>query len=191
MDIGIYFYIVLSEIIKKKIEDKAEITVRYSRDCEVLANKIHVESNCRLSASTIRRLFGFIKGTTSIRTHTLDVIANYIGHASYDDLLNTLDKGEANKPKVIIELIPSTLKSGLRYQYSSKPDTEVSIECLGKSQFKVISSKNSILKQNDIFKTNNISLHHPLFILELEREGKALGKIIEAKISGITSIKKI
>jgi hypothetical protein len=36
-----------------------------------------------------------------------------------------------------------------------------------------------------------LNLHHPLFILEVERDGKALGKIIEAKVSGITMIKKI
>jgi hypothetical protein len=47
------------------------------------------------------------------------------------------------------------------------------------------------LKVDDVFKVGVLNLHHPLFILEIERDGKPLGKIVEAKISGITSIKKL
>ncbi len=181
----------LSEIIKKKIEDKAGIRVRYSRDCEILANKIYSECNCMLSASTIRRLFGFIKGTKEVRLHTLDVISNYLGYSTWDELIETLNKGENIKPQFITEIKSSKLKSGDKYQYTCKPDIEVTIECLGRSQFKVITEKNSQLKDGDIFRANVLSLHHPLFILEVERNGKTLGKVIEAKVSGITSIKKL
>jgi hypothetical protein len=181
----------LSEIVKKRIEEKSGISIRYSRDCEALANKIVSESNCRLSPSTIRRLFGFIKGTKEVRIHTLDVISNYLGHTTWDELIQTLNQEESTKPKVITELNLSKLKPGDQYGYTYKPDAEIIFKCLGKSKFSVIDAINGQLKKNDIFTANMIALHYPFFISELERNGNVLGKVIEGKISGITSIKKL
>jgi len=182
---------VLSEIIKKKIEVKAGIRIRSSRECEVLSKKILSESNCSLSGSTIRRLFGFAKGTKEVRIHTLDVISNYLGHATWDDLIETLDHSGTLVSKMITEIKSSSLKKGDRYQYTAQPHIEVTIEYIGQSQFKVIEAKNGQLQVEDIFTASILELHHPLFILEVERKGKTAGKIIEAKVSGITSIKKL
>ena len=181
----------LSEIIKKKIEVKAGIRIRSSRDCEILAKKIIAESNCSLSASTIRRLFGFAKGTKEVRINTLDVISNYLGHATWDDLIETLDHSGTLVSKMITEIKSSSLKKGDRYQYTALPNIHVTIEYMGQSRFKVIEANNGQLKVEDIFTASILELHHPLFILEVERNGKTAGKIIEAKVSGITSIKKV
>ncbi|OFY85386.1 MAG: hypothetical protein A3F72_03725 [Bacteroidetes bacterium RIFCSPLOWO2_12_FULL_35_15] len=181
----------LSEIVKKKIEVKAGIRVRYSRDCEILAEKIYEECKCKLSASTLRRLFGFVNGTKVVRGHTLDVISNYLGYQTWDDLIQPLDKSSKLKSKQITELKTSNLKQGDKYQYFYKPEAEVIIEYIGKSTFRVISAKQSQLRAKDVFRANILTLHHPIFILEVEREGESLEKIIEAKVSGITSIKKL
>lgn len=156
-----------------------------------MANKIVSESNCRLSPSTIRRLFGFIKGTKEVRIHTLDVISNYLGYTTWDDLIETLNQEGSIKSKVITELKLSSLKAGDKYCYTYKPDAEVSFECMGKSKFKVIEAKNGQLKKGDIFIANLISLHYPFFIQEVEQNGKSTGQIIEGKISGILSIVKV
>jgi hypothetical protein len=182
---------VLSEIIKKRIEEKSGLRIRSSRDCELLASKIVSESNCRLSASTLRRLFGFVKGTKEVRIHTLDVISNYLGYPTWDELIETFNKDKSSSPKIITKIISSKLKKGEKYQYLCKPEIEVTLEYLGKSKFKVLSAKNSQLLPDDIFTASVLTLHHPLFILEVERDGKTLGKTIEAKVSGVTSIKKL
>ena len=181
----------LSELIKKKLESKSGIKIRYGRDCVSLSEKIFTECNLKLSAMTLRRLFGFVKGTSGVRTHTLDVVSNYLGFASFDELIEPLDKNSKTKPTHITELKTTMLKKGEKYQYSYKPDAEVVIEFIGKSKFKVISAKRSQLKPNDVFSVGVLNLHHPLFILEVEREGIPLTKVVEGKISGITSIKKV
>jgi len=165
--------------------------VRYSRDCDILSDKIYSVSHCKLSASTLRRLFGFIKGTKEARAHTLDVISNYLGYSTWDDLIETLDNSGNSSIKIITELKSSKLKVGDKYQYLCKPDVEVTLEYIGKSRFQVLAAKNSQLQQNDIFIASVLSLHRPLFILEVERNGKPLGKVIEAKVSGITVIRKL
>ena len=181
----------ISEIIKKRLEEKSGINIRYSRDCEVLANKIGSQSNCRLSASTIRRLFGFIKETKEVRIHTLDVISNYLGHTSWDELIQTLNQEEDIKPDIITELKLSRLKTGDKYSYTYKPDAEVTFECVAKSRFKVIDSKNGQLKKGDIFTANMILLHYPFFIRQADQVNNSFVQVIEGKISGILSIAKL
>ena len=181
----------LSEIIKKKIEEKSGIKIRYSRDCDILANEIFKKSNCKLSASTIRRLFGFIKSEATPRVYSLDVIAIYLDYPSWDDLIQSLNKSETVTSKIITEIKSSKIKKGDKYQYSCKPSVVVSFECIGNSKFKVIEAKNSQLLKGDLFTASLLALHHPLFILDVERDGKQLGRLIEAKISGITSINKL
>lgn len=181
----------LSEIIKKRIEEKSGIKVLYSRDCDILANKISSESNCRISASTLRRLFGFVKGTQEARVYTLDVISNYLGYSTWEDLIKPFDPNENISSNSIIELKSNKLKLGEQYEYKFKPNAEVIIEFIGKSRFKVISSKRSQLKNGDIFTASVLTLHHPLFILNVERNGESIDKIIEAKVSGLTAIEKL
>ena len=180
----------LSEIIKHKIEQKAGQRIRYSRDCEILSEKILSECKSSVSSSTLRRLFGFVKSTKQPRPYTLDILANYIGYGTWDELLSSLNnKSTANKE--IKELKPTALKSGQKFELTYKPDTGLVIEYLGKYQFKVHAAKNSRLKPGEVFKTSIIMLHHPLFILDIEGSAGKEGRIVEAKISGITSIKKV
>jgi hypothetical protein len=181
----------LSELIKRKIEQKLGQSIRYSKDCDVLAANIYSVCKCRVSASTLRRLMGFIKGNSNPRQHSLDVLSNYLGYQSYDELLNSFAPATKDAEAQITELDVKKIKKGDKYILEFKPDKGISILYIGKSEFKVISSKNSVLLTEDIFKVFQINLHHPLFILQVVRGGEQIGKLIEAKISGITSIRKL
>lgn len=181
----------LSDLIKKQIETKANMKIRYSSDCDILAEKIFRECRFNISASTLRRLFGFVKATKTVRLQTLDAISNYLGCSTWDELIQPLNKESKVVLKQIVELKTSKIKVGDKYQYTYKPEAEINLEYVGKSYFKVISAKNSLLKQGDLFKAGTLTLHHPLFISEIERNGEIIDKVTEAKISGLTSIKKI
>jgi hypothetical protein len=185
------FDTMLSEIVKQKLETKAGIRVRYTRDCRALANKISEKCNCVISASTIQRLFGLTKGTKEPRAYTLDIISNYLGYKDWDNLLDSYSNASPKTERIINELRPSKLKTGERFLLSYKPDTTISIEYAGKNKFKVLAARNSRLNQGDIFKVSVIALHHPLFILDVEGTEHGEGRLVEGKISGITSIKKI
>ncbi len=181
----------LSELIKKQIELKANMKIRYSSDCDILAEKIFTECRFNISASTLRRLFGFVKGTKTVRIQTLDAISNYLGCSTWDELIQPLNKESKVTTQIITEIKANKIKVGDKYQYTYKPEAEIIVEYIGKSYFKVISAKNSPLKNDDLFKVGTLALHHPLFISEIERNGETIEKVTEAKISGITSIKKI
>src|ERR1700733_13556079 len=117
----------LSEIIKHKIEQKAGQRIRYSRDCDSLAEKILSECKCSISRSTLRRLFGFVKSTKEPRIYTLDILASYIGYGTWDELLLSLNARAATAKKEIIELKPQRLKRGEKFELSYKPDTVLQV----------------------------------------------------------------
>jgi hypothetical protein len=182
---------VLSELVRKLLEERAGMRIRYSRDCDILSAKIFSECRCSISGSTLRRLLGFTKGTKEPRLYTLDVLANYLGFSTWDDMLIELTNGEKPEKKTLTELKTGALKPGERFRYTYKPSAVVEIEYIGKSKFKVLNAENSKLVVGDIFKAKIVSLHHPLIVLEVERDGEPVGRIIEARISGITSIEKM
>ena len=180
----------LSEIIKKQVEEKTGHEIRYPRDCAMLAEKIYAKCNCRISPSTLRRLFGFDKSKNAPRDYTLDIIAQYIGYSSWAAVLKSLNAEDDKPVKEISEIKVSALKRGEKFELGYKPNASLSIEYIGQTKFKVLSANNSRLNTGDIFKANLIAKHRPMFVLEVEGRFQD-EKIIEGKVSGITHIKKI
>jgi len=57
----------------------------YNKDCEALAEIICEHTGGRISATTIRRLYGFLKSPSAPSKFTLDLLAHYIGYKSWSD----------------------------------------------------------------------------------------------------------
>lgn len=68
------------------IEDKIGKEIRYPIDCEHLAYDIEKETKLRISANTLKRLFGFLEDIKKPRLYTLDVVAKYLGFKNWDFL---------------------------------------------------------------------------------------------------------
>ncbi|HWY12116.1 MAG TPA: hypothetical protein VN026_12365 [Bacteroidia bacterium] len=181
----------ISKIVKSLIEKQFGHPIKYSRDCEALAANISTACKCKISATTIRRLFGVTKSNQNPRPYTLDILAQYIGYNDYDKLIASLNKNDKGEENSITEISTDSLRKGEKFEITYSPNKILTILYIGKKQFKVLHSKNSLLKQDDVFKLSYFALHHPLFILEVVREGESVGKIIEAKVSGVTLIKKL
>jgi hypothetical protein len=182
---------VLSEIVKKMLEEKAGMRIRYSRDCDILSAKIFTDCRSRISGSTLRRLFGFTKGTKEPRLYTLDVVANYLGFSTWDDMLVASTGETTEVSNGIKELMASAIEKGERYRYTYRTEAIVEIEYIGGSRFKVLRAENSKLCPGDTFNVKAIILNHPLFIKEIKRGEERVERIVEAHVSGITTISKI
>ncbi len=72
--------------VKELIENRYGQKVRYPRDCEGLSADILAKANDRISSSTLKRLFGFVKAQNYPNQHTLDVIAIYLGYPEWKDV---------------------------------------------------------------------------------------------------------
>ena len=73
------------EHLKKETLNKFGQELSYSKDCEALADIICEATGGRISATTIRRLYGLLKSTSAPSKFTLTLLAQYIGYKSWPD----------------------------------------------------------------------------------------------------------
>ena len=179
----------ISEAVKKLIEKQyGKGSIRYPKDCDALAGDISTKCQCKISSSTIKRLYGFNKlNSESPRVFTLDIIANYIGYPSYDDLLAGF-KHEPEKKDCIEILMPSKLKRKEKYVVSFGKLSSVLIEYKGMNRFTVLKQEGTELVEGDTIIITKIERHLPLFVQSTEN---SLSEIILGKITGVTEIKRI
>jgi N-acetylneuraminic acid mutarotase len=91
----------LTESIKNKITVQYGHQIRYSKDCENLAFHITEKVGANISASTVKRLFGFVKTTSKPNNYTLDIIARYLDAKNWDDLVKSSDTSITLNKKTI------------------------------------------------------------------------------------------
>ena len=185
----------LSKLIKDKINERFAQSgfgqsVRYPKDCTALAD--HISSTCKtkISGSTLKRLYGFVKGTQEPRLYTLDIISAYLGFKGWEHLLQTLDKSDSGESKGLEKLKPEQLRKGQNVFLGYEPGKKIEIQKQGNS-FLVLSSNDRKLLMADVVTFGIIELHHPLTFTGVSRKGESLGKIQIATVSGITSIRKL
>lgn len=65
--------------IRNRVEKRFGHPIVFSSDCERLSEHIYETIGTRLSAQTLRRVFGFLSGSTQPAPHTLHILAEYCG----------------------------------------------------------------------------------------------------------------
>ena len=181
----------LSEIIKQKIEERFGKAVRYPKDCEALALVISKDCNERVSASTVKRLYGFVSGVEQPRRFTLDLIAQYLSFPDWDALLKSINNVTHSEFTSLAEIGIENIKENEIIEFGYAPDRNLAVKFLGKQQFEVIKSEKSKLAVGDIISIYHFVLGYPLLINEVKRNNKDLGQYIAGKVSGLTYIKKV
>jgi hypothetical protein len=76
------------ERIKSEILKKFGENLVYTKDCKFLADTISEETGSRISTTTIRRLYGFLKSKTFPAKYTLNVLADYLGYQNWEHFCN-------------------------------------------------------------------------------------------------------
>ena len=181
----------LSKITIKEIEQRYGAEIRYPTDCEALAGSISKETKQRVSASTLKRILGFIKGTKEPRLYTLDIIAQYLGHKNWDFYTDKFSKIENSEFLGLEQIDISTLSPNDKIEFTYDPNRKLEIQYHGDYNFVVSESINSKLQKGDELKILHIIKDYPLIIQTVNRNGLNLGQFKAGKISGITNINVI
>ena len=173
--------------IKQLVEDKFGKEINYPKDCTVLADVMREEHNLAISASTLKRLFGFYKEIQKPRLYTLDMIAKYLGYKNWSELDNQImDDNTDHKVVDIIEPEKLSFNSRLVVVYSSV--RKILLKFLGDCKFLILESTCTFLQKNDVVLIDNLVRGYPLVCHNVIRENNELGKHIIGKYSGITSL---
>jgi len=182
----------LSIRIKEKIEKEfGKGSIKYAKDCDALARAIEAKCNCKISSSTLKRLFGINKGgTESPRVFTLDVLANYIDYHSWEDLLRDITKANKKKTQPIQALVSKGLNKGAKFYIGFSPLSYIVIEYFRNSRYKILLQSRTVLMPDDTIEIAKIETHVPLLIRKVIRNDIMHPEIILGKITGVTEIKK-
>ena len=175
----------LSKIIRERVENKFGQEIRYSKDCEVLANEISNTTTKKISVSTVKRLFGFAKGIEEPRLYTMDALAVYLGYKNYDELLLEFKSANSSEFEIVEEIRVDELNLNVELALHYEPNRRLKLRYLGDSKFELLEVVNSKLMEKDIVVVSHIVRDYPLFLANVIRQEKNLGTYIAAKISGL------
>lgn len=98
-----------------------------------------------VSASTMKRLYGYVGDSHKPRVATLDQLANYIGHRSFAAFVEWLKTSTRYNSSFFNarQLVSATLQEGDAVEIGWAPNRQLILTYLGHSAFRVEESRNS------------------------------------------------
>ncbi len=170
----------MTDVLKKEIVKAAGRAVKTPADYEWLSERIMKKTHERLSPTTLKRFFGYLHEPVKPRAVTLDVLARFVGYRDYETFCKEDEEIQSN----IVSgewLAAEDMKIGQIVRLTWKPDRVCVIRHLSHGLFEIIGRENTKLQTGDIFECHLFIRHEPLYISNIQRNGKI---IIETYLIG-------
>ncbi len=167
--------------------------VAKATDFDDLSEDIESATSELLSASTLKRLWGYVNYMSNPRTYTLDVLSRYVGFQNFDAFCSQIHQSEEFVSGFLSEdsLVAETLTPGERVRIGWNPDRLVTLEYKGDNRFEVVEVHKSSLLVGDQFVLPAIVKGYPVYIPHIERGGILTPMYVAGYKDGITLIKKL
>lgn len=174
----------------KEVERHYGRRLATSTDFEALSVLIEREINEMISASTLKRMWGYVTKHPVPRITTLDILSRYIGFKDFKTFCNTLRTQPEYESSFFSakEIDVTNLTAGQRVEIYWNPNRLVTLEYLGDFRFRVITSANSHLMADDEFTATSFMQDYPLYIAAISRNGELTPSYIAGSSSGLTSV---
>jgi len=174
-----------------QVEKRYGRRVATSTDFEALSVFIEHETGELLSASTLKRLWGYVSSHPTPRKDTLDILCRFIGYRDFRSFCESLKTTAAFASNFIAEqtVFCSDLAVGSVVTIGWNPNRIVVLKCLGNSTFEVTGSENSKLLPGDRFEVSHLMKGYPLFIPRILRDGTYTPAYIAGNDGGLTLLR--
>ncbi len=136
-------------------------------DYDELSLHILNRTHKRISPTTLKRIFGYIKEPVAPQMNTLHTLARYAGYANYDTFLQSTKEGAEKVQSQIIEnhrIVAKELPAGTRLRLTWLPDRTCMVRHLGEARFEVEEAVNTKLAAGDAFTCHLFISHEPLYL---------------------------
>lgn len=155
----------MEQILREMIEKMVGRKMVVPRDFAWLSEKVEERTQQRVSASTLRRFWGYVSEGVSANKFTKNVLANFLGYADFEELGLLQGTGERQSQMVIgKEISCDDLYEGQMLKLSWLPDRTCIIRYQGNGGFKVVSSENTRLAKDDTFECHHFINHEPAYL---------------------------
>ena len=160
--------------------------VATSKDFENLSQNIAEAIGQQISASTLKRLWGYMTLKPKPRISTLDILAQYTGRTSFRALCVELQRNSDFYGAQVV--YSKGLAEGDVVLLKWMPDRTVRLEYLGAMKFLVQDPGTSKLRQGDLCEIKEFIKGLPLYIPGIVRDGKVMPEYVAGKQAGLTEI---
>lgn len=177
----------------KEVEKHYGRRLATSTDFEALSVIIEHETNEMLSASTLKRMWGYVSKHPVPRITTLDILSKYIGFRDFKTFCNHLkDEHDYESTFFSVNVIDvATLEVGSSVEICWNPNRIVVLEYLGDFRFKVLTSENAQLLAGDEFTATSFMQDYPLYIATIKRGEQSTPSYIAGASSGLTTVRVV
>lgn len=165
-------------------------SVSTTTDFEALSVVIERDINDRLSASTLKRLWGYVSNNSSPSLTTLNILSRFIGKNDFRTFCEDIKKLSVFESSFFSSQFISAadLQPGNIIQIGWNPDRMVFLEYLGNFRFRVTRNLNSSLREGDEFEVSSFFLGYPLYIPRLLRNSEYTPSYIAGSVNGLTTL---
>ena len=162
--------------------------VATTTDFEALSVFIEHETGELLSASTLKRLWGYVSSRPTPRKDTLDILSRFIGYRDFRMFCESLQSTEAFASKFLTDDVVycADLPAGAHVTIGWNPNRLVLLNHVGGGAFEVLSSENAKLLPGDRFEVSHLMKGYPLFIPRILRDGAYTSAYIAGTSDGLT-----
>lgn len=151
---------------------------RTPRDFTRLSQLVSSSTHEAISASTLKRLYGYDKAEGKPYTATLDILARFLLYADYADFLShepASGGGNSSSQERLIAATPilsDQLSPGQLLQLWWRPNSHCVIRHEGQSRFTVVEAEDTRLLAGDTFLCPAFIPHEPLYLYSLSHQGR-------------------
>lgn len=154
-------------------------------DFDALSDSIEAMTGERISPSTLKRIWGYVRLNPRQRRSTLDILARYAGRKDYRALC--LELQETSNYFTEESIRTRDLDPGTRLSLCWMPDRKVRIRYIGAYAFEVEDSGTSKLRAGDRIHSAGFLLGQPLY-LDIERDRETMPPYVAGRAKGLTAI---
>ncbi len=176
-----------------QVEKKFGRRLNVSNGFEEFALLLSREVQTGVSASTLKRLYGYVSDVHTPRTFTLDILAKYVGHAGFDDFCQWLRRENPCSSQFFSapELSISELSVYDEVEIGWLPNRYVRLLYRGDASFEVVEVRESQLQVGDILEVSSFILGEPLYFPYILRNGERTSAFVAGKNGGLTLLNKV
>ena len=172
----------------KQIEDRTGIKPKSPADFNRLSDIIWESTREQLSASTLKRLWGYFKSVGTIRNSTLVILARFLGFNGWEDYVENLYQDNGSDPVLSPLIKVEDLSIGDRITVSWKPNRRCTFRYLGNQQFIVEVAVHSKLRANDTLCCSVFIKGAPLYLPDLVQGDNPPVAVVAGKKDGLCEI---
>lgn len=179
----------MTEKLCREIEEALCRKIKTPKDFEYLRERIFARRHLLVSATTLKRMWGYLDDGVQPRLATLDILAQFLGYRDYEEYSRsgrTSEEELPSNPMMGRRLsVGEELSRGDRLRLTWLPDRVCDVEYLGDLNFRVIASENTRLRKDNTFQCSLIVEGEPLYLDNLRQDDRPPVAYVCGKRTGV------